>query len=115
MGDRLNVDWNVESPPAGAEMPLLMLQPLLENAIYHGIQPLSEGGTITVNVHFSSGVMEASIRNPSAPPKILLAAVMVGRGASPTSRRKQFSHCKYSSALGCSLWRKRYIDHKSKI
>ena len=69
MGDRLNVDWNVESPPAGAEMPLLMLQPLLENAIYHGIQPLSEGGTITVNVHFSSGVMEASIRNPLSTPE----------------------------------------------
>ena len=50
-------------------MPLLMLQPLLENAIYHGIQPLSEGGTITVNVHFSSGVMEASIRNPLSTPE----------------------------------------------
>lgn len=69
MGDRLNVDWNVESPPAEAEMPLLMLQPLLENAIYHGIQPLSEGGTITVNVRFSSGVMEASIRNPLSTPE----------------------------------------------
>jgi len=64
MGDRLNVQWDVESPPSEAEMPLLILQPLLENAIYHGIQPLSEGGTVTVNIGFSSGVMEARICNP---------------------------------------------------
>ena len=64
MGDRLNVEWNVESPPAGAEMPLLILQPLLENAIYHGIQPLPEGGTVAVDIGFSLDVMEARIRNP---------------------------------------------------
>ena len=64
MGDRLNVQWHVESPPAGAEMPLLILQPLLENAIYHGIQPLPEGGTIAVEIGFSRNVMEARIRNP---------------------------------------------------
>lgn len=70
MGDRLKVEWHVESPPAAAEMPLLILQPLLENAIYHGIQPLSEGGTITVNVRFSSGMMEARIRNPLSTPEL---------------------------------------------
>ena len=70
MGDRRKVEWNVESPPAAAEMPLLILQPLLENAIYHGIQPLSEGGTITVNVRFSSGMMEARIRNPLSTPEL---------------------------------------------
>ena len=81
MGDRLNVEWNVESPPAGAEMPLLILQPLLENAIYHGIQPLPEGGTVAVDIGFSLDVMEARIRNPlrSTP----LAAVTVP-GRCPT-------------------------------
>ena len=64
MGDRLKVDWNVELPPAGAEMPLLILQPLLENAIYHGIQPLPEGGTITVKIRFDADLMEARIQNP---------------------------------------------------
>lgn len=69
MGDRLHVEWHVETPPAGAEMPLLILQPLLENAVYHGIQPLPEGGTINVNVRFSSGLMEARIRNPLSTPE----------------------------------------------
>ena len=69
MGDRLKVEWNVESPPAAAEMPLLILQPLLENAIYHGIQPLSQGGTVTVNVRFLDGMMEARIRNPLSTPE----------------------------------------------
>lgn len=69
MGDRLHVEWHVETPPAGAEMQLLILQPLLENAVYHGIQLLPEGGTITVNVRFSSGLMEARIRNPLSTPE----------------------------------------------
>jgi two-component system sensor histidine kinase AlgZ len=43
LGERLRVQWQVETAPAAAEMPLLILQPLLENAIYHGIQPLPEG------------------------------------------------------------------------
>ena len=43
LGERLRVQWQVETPPTEAEMPLLILQPLMENAIYHGIQPLSEG------------------------------------------------------------------------
>ena len=63
MGDWLKVDWNVESRPAGAEMPLLILQPLLENAIYHGIRPLPEGGTISVKIRFDADLMEARIQN----------------------------------------------------
>ena len=47
LGDRLKVSWDVETPPRDAEMPLLLIQPLIENAVYHGIQPLSEGGLFT--------------------------------------------------------------------
>jgi two-component system sensor histidine kinase AlgZ len=48
LGDRLSVRWNVEALPLRAEIPGLSLQPLLENAIYHGIEPMSEGGEVVV-------------------------------------------------------------------
>jgi hypothetical protein len=64
LGDRLKVSWDVETPPRDAEMPLLLIQPLIENAVYHGIQPLSEGGIIHVNLVFHEGQMVLTITNP---------------------------------------------------
>src|SRR5688572_21765981 len=39
LGDRLRVDWHVDNMPGDARIPPLVLQPLLENAVYHGIEP----------------------------------------------------------------------------
>ena len=44
LGERLGVEWRIELEPESVALPLLTLQPLLENAIYHGIQPLTGGG-----------------------------------------------------------------------
>ncbi|HEX4266292.1 MAG TPA: histidine kinase, partial [Steroidobacteraceae bacterium] len=48
LGPRLRVQWDVERLPADARVPGLLLQPLLENAIYHGIEPRPEGGTVGI-------------------------------------------------------------------
>ncbi len=48
LGDRLTVDWQIHDVPDNALLPPLTLQPLLENAIYHGIEPLADGGTILI-------------------------------------------------------------------
>jgi two-component system sensor histidine kinase AlgZ len=64
LGDRLLVDWNVKSMPADALVPPLVLQPLLENAVYHGIEPSSAPGTISVNIFLSKGEVHAVLRNP---------------------------------------------------
>ncbi len=48
LGDRLRVRWDVESCPPDALVPPLMLQPLLENAVYHGIEPLAGPGEVDV-------------------------------------------------------------------
>ena len=55
LGDRLQVRWKVADLPAEAIVPSLLLQPLLENAIGHGIEPLPEGGTVTIEGHAEGG------------------------------------------------------------
>ncbi len=50
LGDRLNVQWTVSNVPRNALIPTLTLQPLLENAIYHGIEPRFGGGTVKVEL-----------------------------------------------------------------
>ena len=64
LGDRLVVDWNVKSMPADALVPPLVLQPICENAVYHGIEPSSQPGTISVNIFLSKGEVHAVLRNP---------------------------------------------------
>lgn len=64
MGGRLRVDWKLDPVPRMAIVPSLMIQPLLENAIYHGIEPRPEGGTIAVNGEFANGLVTIVVRNP---------------------------------------------------
>ncbi|MEL6616051.1 MAG: ATP-binding protein, partial [Bacteroidota bacterium] len=53
--DRLSVDLNVASDTRGAMVPTLILQPLVENAIKHGIAPRGEGGHIEIAAHRANG------------------------------------------------------------
>ena len=64
LGDRLIVDWNVKSMPGDAMVPPLVLQPLLENAVYHGIEPSSRPGTVSINLFLSRGEVHAILKNP---------------------------------------------------
>ena len=50
LGDRLVVNWHLPEEEPKLNLPALTLQPLVENAIYHGIEPLSEGGSIDLSI-----------------------------------------------------------------
>ncbi|HTU66726.1 MAG TPA: sensor histidine kinase [Steroidobacteraceae bacterium] len=67
LGSRLHVDWKVDSLPSDALVPGLTLQPLLENAIYHGIEPRADGGTVTVTGEYNKGMIAIVVRNPVPP------------------------------------------------
>ncbi len=67
LGDRLHVTWDVAELPMRAHVPGLTVQPLLENAIYHGIEPLPTGGTVTVAGRVVDGQIEIVVTNPVAP------------------------------------------------
>jgi two-component system, LytTR family, sensor histidine kinase AlgZ len=64
LGERLRVDWKVDSLPSDALVPGLTLQPLLENAIYHGVEPRADGGVVTVVGEFNKGMITIVVRNP---------------------------------------------------
>ena len=66
LGDRLKVRWDVAELPMRALIPSLIIQPLLENAIYHGIELLPDGGEVTVTGGRDDGFLEMTIANPVA-------------------------------------------------
>ena len=66
LGDRLEVKWDVAELPMRAFVPGLTVQPLLENAIYHGIEPLERGGTVTISGRVVGGEVELVVSNPVA-------------------------------------------------
>ncbi|HEY7787331.1 MAG TPA: histidine kinase [Casimicrobiaceae bacterium] len=64
LGDRLVIDWNVKSMPGDALVPPLVLQPLLENGVYHGIEPSTAPGVLSINIFLSRDEVHAILRNP---------------------------------------------------
>jgi len=67
LGDRLQVNWLIDDMPADALVPSLVMQPLLENAIGHGIESLSAGGTVTIHGRVAGETIEIGVDNPMSP------------------------------------------------
>ena len=63
LGDRLTMEWGIEASES-MPIPLLTLQPIIENAIYHGIAPCPNGGTIKVSVNEEQGMAHVRVENP---------------------------------------------------
>ncbi|MDZ4263186.1 MAG: histidine kinase [Pseudomonadota bacterium] len=66
LGERLQMEWQIETLPSDATLPSLTLQPLLENAIYHGIENLTGGGIIKCQGSFDGKLLRLTITNPVA-------------------------------------------------
>lgn len=64
MGERLQIDWRVPTLSDALRIPSLTIQPLLENAIYHGIQPSVVGGTVSLQVSIKDQRCEIVVSNP---------------------------------------------------
>lgn len=67
LGDRLNVRWDLDEIPLHALLPNLTLQPLIENAIYHGVELVPDGGEVVVTGRQQDGRLVIEISNPLAP------------------------------------------------
>ena len=62
-GSRLHVTWELDAEAASARVPPLLLQPLVENAVRHGVEPSAEGGVIRVRTKVKLGRAVLSIAN----------------------------------------------------
>lgn len=65
LGDRLSIDWQVDENLLDEPMVGLLLQPLVENAVYHGIAQLPEGGTIVVKLAQLNQNIHVQVENPT--------------------------------------------------
>lgn len=66
LGDRLRVEWQTQEVPEDVLIPPLLLQPLLENAVYHGIEPMPQGGCIDIELRCSGSELHLKVKNPCA-------------------------------------------------
>ncbi|MSQ54869.1 MAG: sensor histidine kinase [Betaproteobacteria bacterium] len=64
LGERLRVIWELDSAPQDALLPPLILQPLLENAIYHGVEPGTGVGEVVVQIAQDGDRVRTRISNP---------------------------------------------------
>ena len=64
LGDRLQIEWEIDENLLQTDVPSLSIQPLAENAIYHGIEPIEKGGKIQISALQIDNKLKLSIRNP---------------------------------------------------
>ncbi|HSG92568.1 MAG TPA: histidine kinase, partial [Methylotenera sp.] len=68
LNERLHIQWQIDNMPPDALIPPLILQPLIENAVYHGIEPLANGGTITIQIYTKLNEIHLVLKNPYTTP-----------------------------------------------
>ena len=64
LGDRLQIEWQIDQQMLDIEVPSMCLQPLTENAIYHGIEPIEKGGKILISALQIDNKLILSVSNP---------------------------------------------------
>lgn len=62
-GDRLRVEWNLPEPLPEFRLPMLSLQPLVENAVLHGIERRAQGGRVAIDVEIDAVLATLRVRN----------------------------------------------------
>ncbi len=89
LGERLRVERRLGDLPLDLPMPALLLQPLVENAVYHGIQPRAGGGMLTLAAQRQGDGLAITITNPlpdaASPPRS-------GQGLDNVRRRVAFHY-----------------------
>lgn len=70
LGQRLQVAWDKPEPlPWSLPLPRLLLQPLVENAVLHGVSRLSQGGCVEIDMRADDALLRIVVRNPAPPPR----------------------------------------------
>jgi two-component system sensor histidine kinase AlgZ len=67
LGKRLQIEWQIDDNLLNHEVPSLCIQPLVENAVYHGIEPMEKGGKIQISALQIDNKLQLSVSNPLMP------------------------------------------------
>jgi two-component system, LytTR family, sensor histidine kinase AlgZ len=90
-GARLHIEWQLDPAADAAPLPPLALQPLLENAVRHGIEATEGGGTVRVRTRVRLGRAEIIIDNP-LPMSAAVASAGHGLALSNVRERLRLLH-----------------------
>jgi two-component system sensor histidine kinase AlgZ len=63
----IKLDMDQNSLPLDMDIPPFLLQPLVENAVYHGVQPRQDGGLVTVSLYDAGDRLDVCVTNPLPP------------------------------------------------
>lgn len=77
LSEKLFVEWDVPEAVLDWPLPMLVIQPIIENAVHHGVSRLREGGLIRVTIRSLSGRLLVEVENPIPPEDV--GAEHVGR------------------------------------
>jgi two-component system sensor histidine kinase AlgZ len=101
LGPRLQVRWEREEPlPWGQPLPRLVLQPLLENAVLHGISRLPAGGLVEIALRQRDGELQVSVRNPAPAPREHDALAGAGHAQASVGQRLAYAYGKRAGMAG---------------
>ena len=67
LGTKLEVNWDVSENLLNWPVPMLIIQPLIENAVYHGVSKLAEHGVININIYTAQKILIVEVENPLPP------------------------------------------------
>lgn len=114
LGERLQVRWQREEPlPWSQPLPRLVLQPLLENAVLHGISRLPAGGRIDIGLQRHDAELRIWVRNPPPPPREQDVANGARHAHRNIDQRLAFAYGERARMTGC--WNEGYYQAEFRV
>ena len=78
LGSRLTVTRDTDPSASECPVPPLLLQPIVENAVVHGVSQLIDGGTIRMTAHRDGSILTVAVENPCDPDRVRTRGVGLG-------------------------------------
>ena len=102
LGDRLSVDIHVEDAALSVFIPVLSIQPLVENAIKHGVAQRTDPGYVRIRAALELGDLRVTVENSAASATPSRITDIPGAGVGLQNVRRRLEIC-YGSASGLQL------------